>query len=204
MKILELNYDRALCNKTGGFSLLGRVPIVTFRPDSSLIKGGKPFFVPDFLGRISGQVWVCARVGRLGKNIPSRFAHRYVDALTIAVAFTAVDSAETLLARGLSPDIAYSLDGSTSVGDFLPLSDACWCGGKLHYDVRSGCEVVQGALDNAVDGLDRSVEDISRIFSLREGDLLLTKRIGESFNVEPNLHIDGYAGSRLLLSFNVK
>ena len=64
-------------------------PVIFCKPDSALLKSGKPFFIPDDLGRIEYEGELVVRICRLGKSIPERFAHRYYDAVTVGVDFTA-------------------------------------------------------------------------------------------------------------------
>jgi 2-keto-4-pentenoate hydratase/2-oxohepta-3-ene-1,7-dioic acid hydratase in catechol pathway len=203
MKILELNNGASECNKTGVVSLFDKVPAVALRPDSSLLKDGKPFFVPDIMGRVSGQICLCARIGRLGKAIPARFAYRYVDALTLAACFTATACAETLMTCGRCADVARSMDGATAVGKFLPTTDDCWRNVSLRYEVN-GAEGGLHVLNDWIDGLDEMIEALSSVMSLREGDLLLTCGIGDAFEARPNTHISGYVGEHRVLNFNVK
>ena len=51
-------------------------PVVFMKPESALLKNGKPFFLPEHLGRVDHEVEVVVRICRLGKNISERFAHR--------------------------------------------------------------------------------------------------------------------------------
>ena len=46
-------------------------------PDSSIQKSGKPFFMPFTNERYECRIAAAVRIGRLGKNIASRFASRY-------------------------------------------------------------------------------------------------------------------------------
>ena len=63
-------------------------PMIFMKPDSAILKNGKPFFVPDFLGRVEYEAEIVVRISNLGKNIPTRFAHRYYDAVTVGTAST--------------------------------------------------------------------------------------------------------------------
>ena len=51
-------------------------PVIFLKADSSLQKNGKPFFIPDDLGRIDYEEELVVRVCKLGKTVPTRFAHR--------------------------------------------------------------------------------------------------------------------------------
>ena len=66
-------------------------PVIFTKADSAILNQGKPFFIPDHLGRIDYETEVVVRICRLGKNIPERFAHRYYDAVTVGIDFTARD-----------------------------------------------------------------------------------------------------------------
>lgn len=61
------------------------------KPDSAILKDGKPFFIPDFSNEVHYETEVVVRICRLGKNIAPRFAHRYYDAVTVGIDFTARD-----------------------------------------------------------------------------------------------------------------
>jgi translation elongation factor EF-Ts len=44
-------------------------PVIFTKADSALLKPGKPFFVPEDMGRIDYEAEVVVRICRLGKNI---------------------------------------------------------------------------------------------------------------------------------------
>ena len=48
-------------------------PVIFTKADSAILNQGKPFFIPDHLGRIDYETEVVVRICRLGKNIPERF-----------------------------------------------------------------------------------------------------------------------------------
>ena len=75
-------------------------PVIFTKADSALLTRGKPFFVPDNLGRIDYEAEVVVRISRLGKNIATRFAHRYYDAVTVGIDFTARDLQRRACAAG--------------------------------------------------------------------------------------------------------
>ena len=66
-------------------------PVIFTKADSAILNQGKPFFIPDHLGRIDYETEVVVRICRLGKNISERYAHRYYDAVTVGIDFTARD-----------------------------------------------------------------------------------------------------------------
>lgn len=92
-------------------------PIVDIIPDSAIIKEGKPFFIPDFSSEWKYQATIAFRITRLGKNIVSKFAPRYYDAIAIAVRTIPCDIASSPSA------IAKAFDGSFIIGEWLPIED---------------------------------------------------------------------------------
>ncbi len=71
------------------------------KSDSSLLKDGKPFFIPDFSSEVHYETEIVAStIDRLGKNIAERFAHRYIMRLRVGIDFTARDLQNKLRAQG--------------------------------------------------------------------------------------------------------
>jgi len=95
-------------------------PVIFTKADSALLNQGKPFFVPDHLGRIDYETELVVRICRLGKNIPQRFAHRYYDALTVGIDFTARDLQRKASAAGQPWTICKGFDGSAAIGEWVP------------------------------------------------------------------------------------
>lgn len=70
-------------------------------PDSSILRTGNPFFVPDFDTEFLAFPSICYRIGRLGKSIARRFADRYIDSATVAVAVVASNRLRDLREQGM-------------------------------------------------------------------------------------------------------
>ena len=82
MKIIAVGMNYAQHNKELGHTQENREPVIFMKPDSAILKDGKPFFVPDFSHEVHYETEVVVRICRLGKNIAPRFAHRYYDAVS--------------------------------------------------------------------------------------------------------------------------
>ena len=83
MKIIAVGMNYAQHNKELGHTQEYREPVIFMKPDSAILKDGKPFFVPDFSHEVHYETEVVVRICRLGKNIAPRFAHRYYDAVPV-------------------------------------------------------------------------------------------------------------------------
>ena len=95
-------------------------PVIFTKADSAILNQGKPFFIPDHLGRIDYETEVVVRICRLGKNIPERFAHRYYDAVTVGIDFTARDLQKKASEAGQPWTICKGFDGSAAIGEWVP------------------------------------------------------------------------------------
>ena len=82
MKIIAvgMNYVEH-CHELHADEKLPEEPVIFLKPDSALLKDGKPFFIPDFSKQVDYETELVVRISRLGKNIAPRFAHRYYDAI---------------------------------------------------------------------------------------------------------------------------
>lgn len=151
-----------------------RDPVIFTKADSSLLKDGKPFFVPDHLGRIDYETEVVVRISRLGKSIPEQFANRYYDAVTVGIDFTARDLQKRLREEGQPWEIAKGFDGAAVIGQ--------WMDKSLFQNVQNlrfsldinGEKRQEGNTCDMLVGIDRLIAYISTFFTLKTGDLLYT------------------------------
>ncbi len=181
-----------------------RQPVIFTKADSALLKDGKPFFVPDFMGRIDYETELVVRVCRLGKGIAERFAHRYYDAVTVGIDFTARDMQQRLRADGLPWDVCKGFDGSAVVGE--------WVEKDLLRDIRTltfrgevnGHVVQQACAADMIFGIDRLVSYISTFFTLKTGDIIFTGTPAGVGPVAVGDHITGFVEERKVLDFCVR
>lgn len=167
-------------------------PVIFCKPDSALLKSGKPFFIPDDLGRIEYEGELVVRICRLGKSIPERFAHRYYDAVTVGVDFTARELQANLKAKGLPWERSKGFDGSGAIGEWIPkekLPDISRL--RFHLDIN-GKTVQEGYAGDMFFSVDRTISFISRWFTLKTGDMLFTGCPAGCGPVNINDHIEGF------------
>ena len=100
MKIICVGWNYPLHNKEMNKTLEDKAPIIFIKPDSAILKSDKPFFLPDFSQRVEFETELVFRICKVGKNISAKFAHRYYDAVTVGIDFTARDLQEKLRAAG--------------------------------------------------------------------------------------------------------
>lgn len=205
MKIFGIGMNYIQHNKElDGALYKTEAPVLFTKADSSLLKSGKPFFVPDFMGRIDYEAELVIRICRLGKNIPQRFAHRYYDAVTVGIDFTARDVQQQLREKGLPWDLSKSFDGAAAIGEwvgkdkFLDVQAL-----RFHLDIN-GQTVQEGCTADMVFGIDEIVAYISQYFTLKTGDVIFTGTPAGVGLVHIDDHLEGYVEERKVLEFNCK
>jgi len=205
MKIFGIGMNYIQHNKElDGALYKTEAPVLFTKADSSLLKSGKPFFVPDFMGRIDYEAELVIRICRLGKNIPQRFAHRYYDAVTVGIDFTARDVQQQLREKGLPWDLSKSFDGAAAIGE--------WVSKDKFLDVQAlrfrldinGQTVQEGCTADMVFGIDEIVAYISQYFTLKTGDVIFTGTPAGVGPVHIDDHLEGYVEERKVLEFNCK
>ena len=199
-------------------------PVIFTKADSAILNQGKPFFVPDHLGRIDYETELVVRICRLGKNIPERFAHRYYDALTIGIDFTARDLQKKASEAGQPWTICKGFDGSAAIGEWIPkeklLTDPeapCSQSGlqSLHFHLNIQTEedrqlgrevktVQEGCTSDMLYNVDEIIAYISRFFTLKTGDLLYTGTPAGVGPVHIGDRLEGWLEQRQVLAFNCK
>ncbi|MDE7119169.1 MAG: hypothetical protein K2O10_01015 [Muribaculaceae bacterium] len=137
---------------------------VSLIPDSALVTRGRPLFLPDF---VAGGGWrLCVapmfRIGRLGKFIEPRFAHRYVDGVGVCA---------TLLPGGAGgvQTLEAAFDGSLVIGQFAPVESDSFSTSTIEIEAFGrhtavGCGHIR---------LHDIIALLSRCSTLRTGDIVI-------------------------------
>lgn len=206
MKIFltDNNYSPLAGNKSIEPSLIGCAPVICEIPDTALLKDGRPFFIPDFASPCSYRAALVVRICRLGRCISPRFAHRYYDAATVGIAFTADNLLEQCRAQGLPWDISKGFDNSAAIGRFVTATEAEHPFALPVRVEEDGRTVQEGSLANANFSIDELVAYISRFYLLRQGDLIYTGFPCPACTARLDTRLTAWLGDEKVLSFNVK
>jgi 2-keto-4-pentenoate hydratase/2-oxohepta-3-ene-1,7-dioic acid hydratase in catechol pathway len=179
------------------------VPLIFMKPDSAIIKNGKHFYVPDFLGRVDYEAEIVVRINKLGKSIPARFAHRYYDAITVGIDFTARDMQRGLIERGEPWDLSKGFDGSAVLGEFLPVER--YDINDVDFSLSIDGDIVQKANTSQMYfSVDEIIAYVSRFCTLKTGDLIFTGTPAGSGEAKIGTHLQGYIGEEKVLDFHVR
>ena len=206
MKIFAVGMNYLEHNKELHNSLyIQEEPVIFTKADSALLTRGRPFFIPDFTQRCDYETELVVRICRLGRSIPQRFAHRYYDAVTVGIDFTARDVQERLRAKGLPWEICKGFDGSAAIGRFVAKESL----GKDIQDLSfhlniNGTTVQSGHSADMIHTVDEIVSYVSRFFTLKTGDLIFTGTPAGVGPVHIDDHLEGWLEEDKVLEFNVK
>ena len=205
MKIFAIGMNYALHNKElHGTLLKTEEPVIFTKADSALLKDRKPFFIPDHLGRIDYETEVVVRICRLGKSIPQRFAHRYYDAVTVGIDFTARELQQKLREKGRPWELCKGFDGSAAIGEWVDMDKFRDIQAiHFHLDIN-GKTVQEGCTSDMMYKVDEIISFISQYFTLKTGDILYTGTPAGVGPVHIDDHLQGYLEDRKVLDFNCK
>ncbi|MBP5339323.1 MAG: fumarylacetoacetate hydrolase family protein [Prevotella sp.] len=205
MKIFGIGMNYALHNKElDGALYKPEEPVVFTKADSALLRTGKPFFVPDWTARVDYEAELVVRICRLGKGIPVRFAHRYYDAVTVGIDFTARDVQREARQKGLPWTVCKGFDGSAVLGDWVAKEELPPVQ-ELHFRLdNNGQTVQQGHTADMLYSVDELIAYLSRFFTLRTGDLLYTGTPPGVGPVKIGDHLEGWLEGRKVLDTSVK
>ena len=179
-------------------------PVIFTKADSALLKDHKPFFIPDHLGSIEYEAELVVRICRLGKTISERFAHRYYDAVTVGIDFTARDLQTKLKAAGRPWELCKGFDGAAALGEWVPVDKFRDIQAiRFHLDIN-GQTVQEGCSSDMLYKVDEIIAYISRYFTLKTGDILYTGCPSGCGPVHIDDHLEGYLEDRKVLEFNCK
>lgn len=139
------------------------------KPDSAILKDGKPFFIPDFSDEVHYETELVVRINRLGKNIAPRFAHRYYDAVTVGIDFTARDLQRRFRKFGGPWELCKGFDSSAAIGTFVPVERFADIQ-QLHFNLTiDGQEVQSGCTADMLFHVDDIIAYVSRFVTLKIG-----------------------------------
>ena len=205
MKIIAVGMNYARHNQELGHTETDSEPVIFMKPDSALLREGKPFFLPDFSKDLQYEAEVVVHICRLGKCIAPRFAHRYYDAVTVGIDFTARDLQSRFRAEGLPWELSKGFDNSAAIGRFVPLEQL---GGDVqqldfHLDI-DGRKVQCGHTSDMLHRVDDIIAYVSRFMTLKMGDLLFTGTPAGVGPVSVGQHLQGYLGEENVLDFYIR
>lgn len=179
-------------------------PQVYLMADSSLLKDGKPLFLPDFAEEFIAHPALVVRINRLGKNIAKRFAPRYYDAVTVGLCVEARGFRDTQKLSG-SQSVVNAFDGAAILGDFIEMEHIDDINNLSFSVSQNDSEVAVINSQDLLNDVDSLIEELSKYFTFKIGDILFTG-YREDISIKLNINdlISGRIADSTPLSFKVK
>ncbi len=180
-------------------------PVVFLKPSTALLIKDRPLYYPDFTEELHYEGELVLRISRLGKCIDPCFAHRYYDAVTVGIDFTARDLQRALKNKGLPWEIAKGWDHSAAIGRWIPIEKIHLPPDQWHFELRKNDTVVQQAqLSDMLWDIPALISYVSQYFTLHIGDMLFTGTPPGVGPVQIGDVLEGYFLGRRVLRTEIK
>ncbi len=179
-------------------------PVVFLKPETAILRTGRPFFIPDFAKEFHYEVELVIRINRLGKNIDPKFAHRYYDEVGIGIDFTARDLQNSLKKKGLPWEKSKAFDNSAALSKFVPMAkfeDVQNINFRLDIN---GEKRQEGNSSLMIFKVDEIISHLSKYFTLKMGDLIYTGTPAGVGSVKIDDRLQLYIEDELMLEFMIK
>lgn len=155
-------------------SVQSKDPVLFLKPSTALLAQNEPICLPDFSNEVHYETELALLVGKKAKNIQRSAWKNYILGVGIALDLTLRDWQRKAKEKGHPWAVAKGFDGSCPVSEFIPIEEIkdiqnLTIRFYLNNQLRQN-----GNTREMIRPVDELVAYISRIFTLEEGDLILT------------------------------
>lgn len=168
-------------------------PVVFLKPDTALMKNGERFWIPPFSNDIHFECELVLKVARQGKFIHHKFAHTYIDSVSLGIDFTARDLQNELKKKGLPWEKAKAFNNSALCSDiFIPFENFRDIQ-DVHFSLKVNGELRQiGHTKKMIFSIAQIIEHVSQYFVIKTGDLIYTGTPSGVGKVYPGDKLEGF------------
>jgi acylpyruvate hydrolase len=151
-------------------------PLIFMKPDSALLHLDHPFVIPEWTDDCQYEVELIVRIKRVARWVDPEFAHRCYAEVGLGIDFTARDVQRRLKAAGHPWERAKAFDGAAIRPEhWTALEELGGDVQNLDFQLEKNGEVVQsGNTSDMLFSVDELISHVSRICTLKTGDLLYT------------------------------
>lgn len=167
--------------------------------DSALVRVSTPLFVPDFARDWLLQVVPFVTIGRLGKSIPERFAHRYTEGFGLGVRLV-----PPILDTSVNAALVTSFDGAFAPSEPVEIPSGndmlrieCRQCGAAGNEVSVDVHVADMHIDGAV-------SLVSRYVTLKTGDIISPCMLPVTFPAVIDSRIEIDLDGKRILTLKIK
>ena len=150
-----------------------KAPIFFMKPDTALTKESD-FYYPKFTSDLHYECEVVLRIGKAGKNIDPKFAHKYIESYTLGIDFTARDLQKQCKEKGLPWEIAKAWENSAPISSKLIAAKDKDLN-AIQFSLKVNDQEVQvGNTGDMLFNMGKLVSYLSQFNTLKTGDLIFT------------------------------
>ena len=181
-----------------------KTPVVFLKPDTALLKNGKPFYYPDFSNNIHYEAELVLKICKNGKHIDKKFAQKYFEEISIGIDLTARDIQKECKEKGLPWERAKAFDGSAIIGSFINKKDLNNPNEVLFNLNINNISVQKGNSRDMLFSLDEIISDVSKFISLKQGDLIFTGTPAGVGPINKGDNLEGFIEDKALLLCEIR
>jgi 5-carboxymethyl-2-hydroxymuconate isomerase len=149
-------------------------PVIFMKPASSIIGDGGTIVIPPYSSDCHHEAELALLIGKEGKNIPTESALEHIAGYGVAIDLTLRDVQAEQKKKGLPWEIAKGFDTACPLSPFVP---ADWIHDPQALRIRlsvNGSVRQDGATDLMIHSVAAVISQMSAIFTLEPGDVILT------------------------------
>lgn len=180
-------------------------PLIFMKPDSALLHHDHPFVIPEWTDDCQYEVELIVRIQRIARWVAPEYAHRCYREVGLGIDFTARDVQRRLKAAGHPWERAKAFDGSAiRPVHWTALEELGGDVQNLDFQLEKNGEIVQsGSTREMLFSVDELISHVSRICTLKTGDLLFTGTPAGVGPVASGDNLQGFLCGRPQFSINV-
>ena len=202
MKIICIGKNYLCHIKEMGQKNNPKKPIFFLKPDTAISQIKNVFFIPDFSTQIEHEIELVIKIKKIGKNIDSKFAHKYYDKITVGIDFTARDLQKKCKEKGLPWEISKAFDSSAIIGEFFDTKEFKK---NIKFKLYKNEKIIQtGNSKDMIFNINQIISHISKYITLKIGDLIFTGTPAGVSKVKKNDNLVGYIEEKKAFQISIK
>ena len=149
-------------------------PVVFMKPATAVVDDGKAVVIPPYSTECHYEAELAVLIGTDGKDITEAEALSHVAGYGVAIDMTLRDVQDNLKKKGLPWDIAKGFDTSCPLSDFTPAAQVPDPQNLTIRLLLNAEERQNGSTGLMINPVARIISYLSTVFTLEEGDVILT------------------------------
>ncbi len=179
-------------------------PLIFMKPPTALLINNKPFYYPDFSKNIHYECELVVKIGRNGKNIAEKFAHKYIKEISLGIDFTARDLQEKLKTKGHPWEIAKGFNGSAVIGNFTLLEEFEDVNNINFHLLLNNKKVQQANTKEMIFKVEKLITHISKYFLIHQGDYIYTGTPAGVGEIKIGDKLEGFIEEKKIFQCRIK